>query len=132
VVIRLPESRSIIIDAKVSLTDYERFVSSEEESEREVHLSQHIGSIRGHIDELAKKDYASLPELKSPDFVMMFVPIEASLSVALIKDTNLFAYAWEKGVVLVSPTTLLMGLKTIATLWRHEKQTKNVQEIAKA
>ncbi|MDD5376549.1 MAG: DNA recombination protein RmuC [Candidatus Gracilibacteria bacterium] len=131
VLIILPEGKTIVVDSKVSLTHYERFVSSEEEAEKKMHLSGHLASVKSHIDELAKKDYPSNADLRSPDFTMMFVPIEASLTLALTTDGSLFTYAWDRKIVLVSPTTLLISLKTVATLWRHEKQTKNVLEIAR-
>ena len=131
VLIILPEQKTIVIDSKVSLTDYERSTSTEDETDKKIFLTKHIASIRSHIDELAKKDYPSHPDLRSPDFTMMFVPIEASLTVALTTDGSLFGYAWERRIILVSPTTLLISLKTVATLWRHEKQTKNVLEIAR-
>lgn len=131
VLIILPEWKTIVVDSKVSLTHYERFVSSEEETEKKMHLSGHLTSVKSHIDELAKKDYPSNADLRSPDFTMMFVPIEASLTLALTTDWSLFTYAWDRKIVLVSPTTLLISLKTVATLWRHEKQTKNVLEIAR-
>lgn len=130
VLIILPEWKTIVVDSKVSLTHYERFVNSEED-EKKIHLSGHLVSIKNHIDELAKKDYPSNADLRSPDFTMMFVPIEASLTLALTTDWSLFTYALDRKIVLVSPTTLLMSLKTVATLWRHEKQTRNVLEIAR-
>lgn len=93
-------------------------------------MKAHIKSIKDHIDELAGKDYSSHSELRTPDIVMMFVPIEASLSLALQEEQNLFVYGWDKRIALVTPTTLFMSLKTVSTLWNHEKQSQNVQEIA--
>ena len=87
-------------------------------------MKAHIRSLKAHIDELAAKDYASHSELRSPDFVMMFVPIEASLSLALQSENDLFVYGWDKRIILVTPTTLLMSLRTVANLWRHEKQSQ--------
>ncbi len=130
VLILLPEGKNIIIDAKVSLTAYERLISAEEADRGEL-MKMHIRSIKSHIDELAAKDYSSHDELRSPDFVMMFVPIEASLSLALQSENDLFVYGWDRRVILVTPTTLLMSLRTVANLWRHEKQSQNVLEIAK-
>lgn len=129
VLIKIPGWKHIIIDAKVSLTAYERLVSSDE-SERQNLLKAHIKSIKDHIDELADKDYSSHSELRTPDIVMMFVPIEASLSLAVQEEQNLFVYGWDRRIALVTPTTLFMSLKTVSTLWNHEKQSQNVQEIA--
>lgn len=131
VLIILPEEKTIVIDSKVSITHYERYLGTEDETHRKTHLAGHIASIKAHIDELSKKDYPSHADLRAPDFTLMFVPIEASLSLALTSDGSLFTYAWDRKIILVSPTTLLMSLKTVATLWRHEKQTKNVLEIAR-
>ena len=130
VLIFLPESKYIVVDAKVSLTAYERLISANERNASE-HMKSHIRSLKSHIDELAAKDYALHDELQSPDFVMMFIPIEASLSLALQSDNDLFMYAWNKRIVLVTPTTLLISFRIVANLWRHEKQSKNVIEIAK-
>ncbi len=131
VLIMLPDGKNLVIDAKVSLTAYERLISAEDESERPGLLRDHIRSLKAHIDELATKDYTSHSELRSPDFVMMFVPIEASLSLALQSENDLFVYGWDKRIILVTPTTLLMSLRTVANLWRHEKQSQNVLEIAR-
>ena len=130
VLIMLPDNKNLVIDAKVSLTAYERLIAAEEEDRPEL-MKAHIRSLKAHIDELAAKDYTSHSELRSPDFVMMFVPIEASLSLALQAENDLFVYGWDKRIILVTPTTLLMSLRTVANLWRHEKQSQNVLEIAK-
>lgn len=131
VLIMLPDGKNLVIDAKVSLTAYERLISAEDEADRSGLLRDHIRSLKAHIDELATKDYTSHSELRSPDFVMMFVPIEASLSLALQSENDIFVYGWDKRIILVTPTTLLMSLRTVANLWRHEKQSQNVLEIAK-
>lgn len=130
VLIMLPDGKNLVIDAKVSLTAYERLIAAEEEDRPEL-MKAHIRSLKAHIDELAAKDYTSHSELRSPDFVMMFVPIEASLSLALQSENDLFVYGWDKRIILVTPTTLLMSLRTVANLWRHEKQSQNVLEIAR-
>lgn len=130
VLIMLPDDKNLVIDAKVSLTAYERLIAAEE-IDRPALLKDHIRSLKAHIDELARKDYTSHQELRTPDFVMMFVPIEASLSLALQSENDLFVYGWDKRIILVTPTTLLMSLRTVANLWRHEKQSQNVLEIAK-
>lgn len=103
-----------------------------EDSQHSSLLKTHIRSLKSHIDELAQKDYSGYTELQSPDFVMMFVPIESSISVALQADNELFAYGWDRRVIIVTPTTLLMSLRTVASLWRYEKQSQNALEIAKA
>lgn len=126
----LPDNKNLVIDAKVSLTAYERLMMADD-ADKPALLKSHISSLKSHIDELASKDYTSHTELRSPDFVMMFVPIEASLSLALQSENDLFVYGWDKRIILVTPTTLLMSLRTVSNLWRHEKQSQNVLEIAK-
>ncbi len=131
VVIDLPDDKHLIIDAKVSLTAYERLVNCENEEERNLHTKQHINSIRNHIIELSSKNYSELYKINSPDFVMLFIPIESSFSIAVQKDAELFNFAWEKHVVIVSPSTLLATLRTIASMWKQERQNRNVMEIAR-
>lgn len=128
-VIRLPGDKHIIVDSKVSLLSYERFCNCEED-EMKMHLSSHIASIKGHINNLSGKNYQSSSKLNSPDFVLMFIPIESSFSIAIKTDHELFSYAWNKNVVLTSPSTLLASLRTIASVWKYEKQTKNAMKIA--
>jgi DNA recombination protein RmuC len=130
VVVFLPNNKHIIIDSKVSLTSYEAFVSTETEEEKKQHLLKHLVSVKKHIDELSKKDYQSLIDINTLDFVLLFMPIESSFSIALQSDNELFNYAWDRKIVIVSPTTLLATLYTIASLWRQEKQARNVFEIA--
>lgn len=130
VVVFLPNNKHIIIDAKVSLTAYEAFVNAEAEEEKKQHLLKHLISVKKHIDELSKKDYQSLVDINTLDFVLLFIPIESSFSIALQSDNELFNYALDKKIVIVSPTTLLATLYTVATLWKQEKQAKNVIEIA--
>lgn len=131
VVIDLPDDKHLIIDAKVSLTAYERLVNCESEEERILFTKQHITSIRNHIIELSSKNYSELYKINSPDFVMLFIPIESSFSIAVQKDAELFNFAWEKHVVIVSPSTLLATLRTIASMWKQERQNRNVMEIAR-
>jgi len=131
VVIDLPDYKHLIIDAKVSLTAYERLVNCETEEERIQYTKQHISSIRNHITELSSKNYSELYKINSPDFVMLFIPIESSFSIAVQKDAELFNFAWEKHVVIVSPSTLLATLRTIASMWKQERQNRNVMEIAR-
>ena len=131
VVIDLPDDKHLIIDAKVSLIAYDRLVSSDTEEDRELFTKQHIASIRSHVSDLSSKNYAELYSLNSPDFVMLFIPIESCFSIAVQKDAELFNYAWDKRVVIVSPSTLLATLRTIASMWKQERQNRNVMEIAR-
>ena len=131
VIVHLPDDKHIIIDSKVSLNAYEQFSSAETPEEQAVHLKRHIVSLRSHVKELNEKNYQQAVNVNSPDFVLMFLPVEASFSVAVQQDNELYAFAWEKKVVIVSPTTLLATLKTISSIWRQENQTKNAQEIAR-
>ena len=131
VIINLPDNKHIIIDSKVSLIAYERFVSAENEERKVVYLRDHINSLRSHIKLLSEKNYQNAQNLNTPDFVLMFLPIESSFSVAVQGDGEIFSYAWERKIVIVSPTTLLATLRTISSIWKQENQTKNAQEIAR-
>jgi DNA recombination protein RmuC len=131
VIINLPENKSIVIDSKVSLVGYEKFVSSEDEQEKEIALKDHINSIRSHIKNLSSKNYQNLYQLKSLDFVLMFMPIEPAFALAVQYDASLFSDAFEMNIVIVSPSTLLATLRTIASIWRQENQNKNALEIAR-
>jgi DNA recombination protein RmuC len=130
VIIQLPEGKHVIIDAKVSLVNYEQFFNTEHPSERALALKKHIQSIRKHIKELSEKNYQSQYDLKGLDFVLMFVPIEPAFSLAVQHDWGLFNEAYESNIVLVSPTTLMATLRTIANIWKHEYQNQNALEIA--
>jgi len=130
VIIHLPDGKKMIVDSKVSLTDYERFINAEEE-ERDVHLKNHIRSLNRHVDLLSEKKYEDLYEMESPDFVLMFVPIETAFSIAINNDRNLYVKAFEKNIVIVTPSTLLATLRTIDSLWSNEKQRRNAMEIAR-
>ncbi len=131
VVIDLPDDKHLIIDAKVSLIAYERLVNCENDEETELFLRQHISSIRSHVNDLSSKNYSELYKINSPDFVLLFIPIESCFSIAVQKDAELFSYAWDKRVVIVSPSTLLATLRTIASMWKQERQNRNVMEIAR-
>lgn len=131
VVVFLPDNKHLIIDAKVSLTAYDRYVNSEEDTEREQFLRDHINSVRSHVKLLSEKNYYTGEGLRSPDFVLLFMPIESSFSLAVQNDNDLFHFAWEKRIVIVSPTTLLATLTTVASLWKIENQNKNALEIAR-
>lgn len=131
VIINLPENKSIIIDSKVSLVAYERYISAEDEDEKAKALRDHIISIRSHLKNLSSKNYQTLYQLNSLDFVLMFMPIEPAFALAVQEDPNLFNDAFEMNIVIVSPSTLLATLRTIASIWRQENQNKNALEIAK-
>lgn len=132
VIVNLPEGKHIIIDSKVSLTHYERFYSEADEAARKIHLKQFIASVRKHAEELGARRYQDSESLGTPDFVLMFVPIEGAYMLAVQEDAELHNYAWEKKVVIVCPTTLFATLKTISSVWRLELQNRNAQDIAKA
>ena len=131
VVIYLPEDKHIIIDSKLSLVAYEQYVSSDDPKEKEAFLKAHVDSMRRHIKGLFEKNYSSAKKLNSPDFVLMFLPLESSFAAAIEGDARLFSFAWEHKIVPVSPSTLLATLRIIASIWKHEKQTQNAQEIAR-
>lgn len=131
VVIELPEARKLVVDAKVSLVAYDRYVSAENDKDRELAVSQHLDSVRAHIRGLSEKRYQQLYGLQSLDFVLAFVPIEPAFMLAVTHDDKLFMDAWERSVLLVSPSTLLFVVRTVAHLWRQDAQSRNTQEIAK-
>jgi DNA recombination protein RmuC len=131
VILHLPEGRSLVIDSKVSLVAYEEFAITENELERTAAGKRHMESIRGHIKGLSGKNYQSLYSLNSLDFVLLFVPIEPAFMLAVASDRDLFMEAWNRNVLLVSPSTLLFVVRTVAHLWRQEAQSRNAQEIAK-
>jgi DNA recombination protein RmuC len=131
VIIHLPDNKHIIIDSKVSLVAFERLMSAEAEEKKVIYLKDHINSLRSHVKLLSEKNYQNAQNINTPDFVLMFLPIEASFSVAVQGDSEIFAYAWERKIVIVSPTTLLATLRTISSIWKQENQTKNAQEIAR-
>jgi DNA recombination protein RmuC len=131
VVVKLPDNKHIIIDSKVSLTAYEAFVNSDDDNSKEKFLKQHITSIKNHVKELSEKSYQNAEMFDTPDFVLMFMPLESAFSTAIQADNGLFGFAWDKKIVIVSPTTLLATLRTISSIWKHEKQTRNALEIAK-
>jgi len=131
VIIKLPENKSIVIDSKVSLVGYEKFVSSENENEKQLALRDHNFSIRSHIKNLASKNYQNLYQLEGLDFVLMFMPIEPAFALAVQQDPQIFNDAFEQNIVIVSPSTLLATLRTIASIWRQENQNKNAFEIAR-
>lgn len=131
VVVRLPENKHIIVDSKVSLVAYEAMVNATNDVDRERFKRDHLTSIRTHIKGLSEKSYDQLPEMSSPDFVLLFIPIESSFGIAVQEDKDLFSFAWDKRIVIVSPSTLLATLRTIASVWKQDRQTKNALEIAR-
>jgi len=131
VVIKLPEQKNIIIDSKVSLTAYEKYVNVESDPEKESEIKNHLLSIRTHIKGLSEKNYQSIYEMGSLDFVLLFMPIEPAFGLAVQNDPELFNDAYEKNIVIVSPSTLIATLRTIASIWRQENQNKNALEIAR-
>lgn len=130
-VIMLPDDKHIIVDAKVSLIAYEAFVNAITEEDKEHYIREHLSSVRNHVKLLSDKDYQTSTDFNTPDFVLLFIPIESSFSVAVQADHELFSFAWDRKIVIVSPSTLLATLRTIASLWKQERQTKNVMEIAR-
>ncbi|MEM6763651.1 MAG: DNA recombination protein RmuC [Bacteroidota bacterium] len=131
IIVNLPEGKHLIIDAKVSLTAYERWVEEEDPARGTSLMKQHLDSIHTHIKSLSEKHYQHLDGVNSPDFVLMFMPVEPAFSVAVQAKPDLFSQAWERKIVLVSPTTLLATLKTVASIWKLELQNRNAQEIAR-
>jgi len=131
VVLHLPEERHLIIDAKMSLNAYMDYVNAADDVVREGARKRHIDSVRSHIKGLAEKNYQDLYGSGSPDFVLMFVPVESAFMLAITEDAALWQDAWQRNVLLVSPSTLLFVVRTVAQLWRQEQQTRNAQEIAK-
>ena len=130
-VIYLPEDKNLIIDSKVSLIAYEQYASSDDQVIKVSALKAHIAATKSHIKLLSEKDYHTGVGLNSPDFTLMFVPIESGFALSVKEDTTLFEYAWERKIVMVSPSTLLATLRTVASVWKNENQTKNAIEIAK-
>ncbi len=130
VLLKLPDNKHVIIDSKVSLNAYEKLVNAENNEEKEHFSKLHIESIKNHIKGLSEKNYSNAIGINSPDFVLMFLPIESSFSIAIEKDIELFNFAWDRRVVIVSPSTLLATLKTIESIWKRAKQTQNALEIA--
>jgi DNA recombination protein RmuC len=130
VIVQLPDDKQIIVDAKVSLTAYELYSRSEDPEERQRHLKSHLDSLSNHINELSEKHYPKLKGLKTPEFVFLFTPIEPAYLLAMRHDPEMATKAWNKGVAIVTSTTLLTSLKTVASIWKLEHQNRNAQEIA--
>ena len=130
VIIHLPDGKKMVVDSKVSLTDYERYVNAEEEFKPK-YLKDHINSLRRHVEQLSAKKYEDLYAMESPDFVLLFVPIEPAFAVAINHDNSLYNKAFEQNIVIVTPSTLLATLRTIDSMWNNEKQQRNAIEIAR-
>jgi DNA recombination protein RmuC len=131
VVIHMPEDKHLVVDAKVSLNAYAEYASSDNDAARDIAIARHLESVRRHVKELSEKNYQDLYALKSLDFVILFVPVEPAFMLAIAQDVNLCEAAWKKNVLLVSPSTFLFVLRTVAYLWRQEQQNRNVQEIVR-
>lgn len=130
VIIRLPDNKDIVIDAKVSLLDYERYYGAEDDQEKRVHLKAHVSSIRNHIENLSVKAYEDLDGIRSLDFVLIFIPIETAFLLVFEHEPSLFKRAYDKNIIVVSPGTLLATLRTVQSIWRYENQNRNAEEIA--
>jgi DNA recombination protein RmuC len=131
VVIHLPDDKKMIVDSKVSLTAYEQYVNEDDETLKAQFLKEHVASLKRHVDQLSEKKYEDIYKIESPDFVLLFIPIEPAFAVALNADNHLYNKAFEKNIVIVTPTTLLATLRTIDSMWNNEKQQKNAIEIAR-
>jgi DNA recombination protein RmuC len=131
VIVNLPERKHIIIDSKVSLVAYERYCSEADETLKQAHLREFLKSVKAHVDGLEQRRYQNVEALGTPDFVLMFMPIEGAYSLAIQQNHELHSYAWGKKIVIVCPATLFATLRTIASLWRIELQNQNAQEIAR-
>ncbi|WP_405566845.1 DNA recombination protein RmuC [Polaribacter sp. Asnod6-C07] len=131
VVIHLPDNKKMIVDSKVSLTAYEQFINEDDETLKTQFLKEHINSLKRHIEQLSEKKYEDLYQIESPDFVLLFIPIEPAFAVALNADNHLYNKAFEKNIVIVTPSTLLATLRTIDSMWNNEKQQRNAMEIAR-
>ncbi|MFK7048779.1 DNA recombination protein RmuC [Flavobacterium columnare] len=131
VVINLPDGKKMIVDSKVTLTAYERFVNEENETLKEQYLKEHVLSLKRHVEQLGEKNYHDLYKIESPDFVLLFVPIEPAFALALQEDATLYNKAFERNIVIVTPSTLLATLRTIDSMWTNQKQQENAYEIAR-
>ncbi len=131
VIINLPDGKKMIIDSKVTLTAYERYTNEEDETQKNQHLKEHVSAVHRHVEQLGNKNYQDLYQMESPDFVLLFIPIESAFAVALNEDAALYNKAFEKNIVIVTPSTLLATLRTIDSMWANQKQQENALEIAR-
>jgi len=130
VIVRLPEGKDIIVDAKMALVDYDRYCAADSEEEKQQALKGHTQAIKNHIKGLSAKEYENLEGIRTLDFVLLFIPIEAAFMIAVEHEPSLFQDAFDQGIIVVSPTTLLATLRTVQSIWRYEKQNKNAEQIA--
>jgi len=131
VVVSLPEDKSIVIDSKVSLVAFERYFNEDDESRKSMHLREHIASVRNHIKQLSEKQYQNIYDIRTLDFVLLFIPVESAFTVTVQNDSEVFNFAFERNIVIVSPSTLLATLRTISSIWKFEHQNRNAMEIAR-
>lgn len=131
VIINLPDGKKMIVDSKVTLTAYEKYINEEDDNQKSQYLKEHLVSLKRHIDQLSEKNYHDLYQMESPDFVLLFIPIESAFALALNEDTTLYNKAFEKNIVIVTPSTLLATLRTIDSMWTNQKQQENAVEIAR-
>ena len=131
VIINLPDGKKMIVDSKVSLTAYERYVNEEDDAQQNIYLKEHVNSVKRHVEQLSDKRYQDIYHMESPDFVLLFIPIEPAFALALQEDLNLYNKAFEKNIVIVTPSTLLATLRTIDSMWTNQKQQENAIEIAR-
>lgn len=131
VVINLPDGKKMVVDSKVTLTAYERYINEEDDDVKAQHLKEHVMALKRHVDQLSEKNYHDLYQMESPDFVLLFIPIESAFALALNEDTSLYNKAFEKNIVIVTPSTLLATLRTIDSMWTNQKQQENALEIAR-
>lgn len=131
VVINLPDGKKMVVDSKVTLTAYERYINEEDDDIKAQHLKEHVIALKRHVDQLSAKNYHDLYQMESPDFVLLFIPIESAFALALNEDTSLYNKAFEKNIVIVTPSTLLATLRTIDSMWANQKQQENAMEIAR-
>jgi DNA recombination protein RmuC len=131
VIIHLPDGKKMVVDSKVSLTAYEKYVNEEDETQQNIHLKEHVNSVKRHVEQLSDKRYQDIYQMESPDFVLLFIPIEPAFALALQEDLTLYNKAFEKNIVIVTPSTLLATLRTIDSMWTNQKQQENAIEIAR-
>ncbi len=131
VIINLPDGKKMIVDSKVSLTAYEKYVNEEDDIQQNIYLKEHVNSVKRHVEQLSDKRYQDIYHMESPDFVLLFIPIEPAFALALQEDLNLYNKAFEKNIVIVTPSTLLATLRTIDSMWTNQKQQENAIEIAR-
>lgn len=131
VIINLPDGKKMVVDSKVSLTAYEKYVNEEDDVQQNIHLKEHVNSVKRHVEQLSDKRYQDIYQMESPDFVLLFIPIEPAFALALQEDLTLYNKAFEKNIVIVTPSTLLATLRTIDSMWTNQKQQENAIEIAR-